>query len=313
VIATPGSLDPAGPVGRAAADLWWLMLALGVAVFVLFAVLLAASLLRRPGDDEVDTTADGGRLVRRWIVGGGVLLPLVIITVVFGATLVAMRDTPRASASEDLVIEIVGHQFWYEIRYPGADVVTANELHIPVGRPVSFELTSVDVIHSFWVPALGGKMDMMPDGTNTLVLQADEPGEHRSRCAEFCGLQHTRMGMVVVAEPEEDFAAWLEAQRAPAAEPADEVAARGQEVFLAADCASCHAVRGAGAEGVDGPDLTHLGSRRTLAAATLPNDTEHLTAWLTDPQAVKAGVDMPAAELSADELAALVAYLEGLE
>lgn len=309
VLAAAGAFDPQGPVARAADELWDLMLWLGIAVFVLFAALLALS-LRSRGDEEVPT-GDGSTLVRRWIVGGGVVLPLVVIPVVFGATLIAMRDTPRASASDDLVIEVIGHQYWYEVRYPSEGVTTANELHLPVGRPVSFELISEDVIHSFWVPELGGKMDLLPDHANTLVLEADEPGEHRSQCAEFCGLQHAHMGLVVVAEPEEDFDAWIEARRRPAAEPATEAAARGEDLFMA-NCASCHAIAGTEAVSTDGPDLTHLAARSTLAAGMLPNDRDHLLDWVRDPQAIKPGVAMPPAELSADELADLVDYLEGL-
>lgn len=227
ILVSRGSLEPAGPVAEAAADLWWLMLGLGTAVFLLFAGLLAFGLFARTSgrprpDEAVEPSGPPGRsgpsesgLIRRWIITGGVALPLVVITVVFGATLVAMRDTPRTAASDALVVEVVGHQFRYEITYPASGVTTVDELHLPVGRPVTFRLTSADVIHSFWVPELGGKMDMLPDGTNTLVLQADVPGEYHARCAEFCGLHHTRMTMRVIAQDEEDFAAWLDGQREP--------------------------------------------------------------------------------------------------
>lgn len=186
------------------ADLWWLMLALGAAVFAVFAVLLAVGLLRRPADPE----RAGGRS-DRWILGWGVLGPLVILAVVFGATIAAMRGVPGEAPADALVIEIVGHRWWYEVRYPDEGVTTNNELHLPVSRPVALRLTSADVIHSFWVPELGGKMDMLPDGVNTLVLQADEPGEHVSRCAEFCGLEHADMRLAVVAEPAASFDSWI--------------------------------------------------------------------------------------------------------
>jgi cytochrome c oxidase subunit II len=203
-----GGLDPQGPAAQAIADLWWLMLALGAVVFVAFCALLALALWRKPpsGDDGEEPRAGA------WLVGGGVVMPTVVLMVVFGATLVAMRVTPTEPPADALEIEVVGHQFWYEITYPEQGVTTRDELHIPVGRPVALHLTSADVIHSFWVPALGGKLDMLPDGVNTLVLQADEPGEHRSRCAEFCGLEHARMELLVVAEPAEQFAAWVAAQ-----------------------------------------------------------------------------------------------------
>jgi cytochrome c oxidase subunit 2 len=205
-----GALDPQGPAARAMADLWWLMLALGVVVFVVFAVLLAVGLVRRPVQPD---QADEGRRIRRWVVGGGVVMPTIVVLAVFAATIYAMRVVPTSAPSDALTIDIVGHQFWYEVTYPDEGITTRNELHIPVGRPVALRLTSADVIHSFWVPELGGKLDMLPDGVNTLVLEADEPGEHISRCAEFCGLEHAHMQLRVVAEPEDRFASWVETQR----------------------------------------------------------------------------------------------------
>lgn len=306
-----GSLDPQGPVAAAMADLWWLMLVLGTLVFLLFGVLLARGLRRSPDGEEVSADADR-RLIRRWLVGGGVILPGVVLTVVLAATLWAMRATPAAPDGA-LVIEVVGHQWWWEIRYPEQGVTTANEIHMPVGRPVVFELTSADVIHSFWVPPLGGKMDMLPERVNTMTLQADQPGRHRSQCAEFCGLQHARMAMIVVAESPEDFDAWLEANREPAAAPVGARAERGREVFRRADCARCHTIDGVAEGGAPGPDLTHLASRETLAAGTLDNTAEQLRRWLEDPQAVKPGIDMPVPELTDTELDDLVAYLQGLQ
>lgn len=204
-----GSLDPQGPVAEAMAGLWWLMLALGTLVFLVFAVLLAIALFRKPRDAEPTAQPSIGR----WIVGGGVVMPLVVIIVVFAATIIAMRAIPTTPPEDALVIDIVGRQFSYDISYPDQGVESVDELHIPVGRPVALRLTSADVIHSFWVPQLAGKLDMLPDDVTTLVLQADEPGEHQSRCAEFCGLHHATMVLTVVAESEERFADWLEAQR----------------------------------------------------------------------------------------------------
>lgn len=206
-----GALDPQGPVAGAMADLWWVMFALGVAVFAVVMGLLAAALLRRPqptGDAPAET---GGP--RGWIVGGGVIMPSIVLVAVLLATVSAMRVIPDRAPDDALVVEVVGHQWWWEVHYPEQGVTTTNELHLPVGRPVALQLTSADVIHSFWVPALGGKMDLLPDGTNTLVLQADEPGEHLSQCAEFCGLEHATMRLTVVAEPEEQLDAWLAVQQ----------------------------------------------------------------------------------------------------
>ena len=209
-----GSLDPQGPAAESMADLWWLMLWLGVAVFIVFAVLLAVGLFRRPDADHPPSSERFGR----WILAWGAVGPAVVILVVFVATVVAMRATPNQAPDDALVVEIVGHQWWYEVHYPEQDVTTTDELRIPTGRPVSLQLTSADVIHSFWVPELGGKLDMLPDGTNTLVLQADVPGEHVARCAEFCGLEHTAMQMRVVAEPVEQFEQWLDGRQQVAAD-----------------------------------------------------------------------------------------------
>jgi cytochrome c oxidase subunit 2 len=292
------------------ADLWWLMLGLGVAVFAVFAVLLGVGLFRRR---VAPRPAETSNLVGRWIVGGGVVMPLIVLVVVLVATIAAMRVVPSAAPPGALVVEIVGHQWWWEVHYPEQGITTANEVHLPVGRPVALQLTSADVIHSFWVPALAGKMDLLPDGTNTLVLEAAEPGEHVSQCAEFCGLQHANHALVVVAEPAERFAAWVAGQQRPAAEPTGAVAQRGQEVFLGSNCAECHAIRGTTAVATGGPDLTHLASRPTLGGAVLPNTPDRLAEWVADPHAIKPGVGMPAAELPDEELNALLAYLETLE
>ena len=207
-----GALDPQGPVSQAIADLWWLLLGLGGVVFVAVVVVLALGLFRRRPAAEQETNQRPNRF-GRWFVVGGVVAPLLILTIVFGATVRAIRLVPTTAPSDALVIEVVGHQFWWEVRYPDAGVTVTNELHLPVGRPVNLQLTSADVIHSFWVPALAGKLDLLPDHPNTLVLEADEAGVHRSRCAEFCGLEHTKMVLTVVAEPEDRFVSWLAERR----------------------------------------------------------------------------------------------------
>jgi cytochrome c oxidase subunit II len=204
-----GALDPQGPVSEAMADLWWLMLGLGLVVFVAVVVVLGLGLFRRRRGSEPPADRQRRDSFGRWFVVAGVVAPLVILVVVFGATVRAMRFVPTGAPPEALVIEVVGHQFWWEVRYPDRGVTVRDELHLPVGRPVNLQLSSSDVIHSFWVPELAGKIDMLPDHPNTLVLQADRPGRYVSRCAEYCGLEHTRMVMTVVAEPEERFAAWV--------------------------------------------------------------------------------------------------------
>jgi cytochrome c oxidase subunit 2 len=211
-LAEAGSFDPQGPVAEAMADLWWLMFWLGVAVFAVVAAVLVLGLFRRRQTAADPGRAEPGRF-GRWLVVGGVVGPMVVLIIVFVATVQAMRFVPTSAPPEALVIEVVGRQWSWEARYPEQGVIATNELHIPVGRRVNLQLRSVDVIHSFWVPELGGKMDLLPERTNTLVLQADRPGVHRSRCAEFCGLRHTDHRLVVVAEPQAQFDAWIAGRR----------------------------------------------------------------------------------------------------
>lgn len=303
-----GTLDPRGPGARQIDGLWQFMLVLGGVVFVLVTLLLAMGLFRRGRDDPSPPPSHSGR---GWLLGsvalstGGVLAVLV-------ATLGVMRDSPAASR-DDLTVDVIGHQWWWEIEYPDHDVVTANEIHVPAGRQTLFRLRSADVIHSFWIPELGGKKDLLPEDTTTLVLEADEPGTYRGQCAEFCGLQHAKMGVYVLASPLDEFDEWAVHHSRPAVEPDTPLERRGAEVFLEADCAGCHTIRGTEADGDRGPDLTHLADRRTLAAGTLRNTTEDLIAWVTDPHAYKDGVLMEPAELEDDDLDALVAYLGSLK
>ena len=204
-----GALDPQSPDAERIADLWWLMLWIGTAVTVIVLAILVVGLVRRGRGRSEDDVDPHGHGYQRWFVSLGVVVPAAILVVVFVATLVAMRAAADEAPPDALVVEIVGHQWWYEVRYPEQGVTLRNELRIPVGEPVELRLTSADVIHSFWVPELGGKRDLLPDDVNTLVLQADEPGEHVARCAEFCGLHHTTMHMTVVAEPADDFESWI--------------------------------------------------------------------------------------------------------
>ena len=207
---TAGSLDPAGPNAESIADLWWIMLFLGSAAFLVFAVALAIGLTRRPRERSAAGTQ---RQLDRWILGGGIVLPVVVVGIVFVATVVVMRDLPDEASDDALVVEITGFQWAYEVSYPDLGVERTDELHLPVGRQVALHLKSEDVIHSFWVPELAGKLDMLPDGTNVLVLEAAEPGEWVARCAEFCGERHWAMQLPVVAEPAQAFDAWVAEQR----------------------------------------------------------------------------------------------------
>ena len=310
----PSTLDPGGPAAAQIETLWWILFWISVAVFILFAAALGYAIFRRRADAEV-ITEETTRLATRWVVIAGIAIPAVILVATFFVMLPIMRDLEEPDEPYALTIEVVGELWWWRVFYPdpatGQRFETANEIHIPAGQPVQIRLRSDNVIHSFWVPQLHGKRDMIPGRQNTLWIQADEPGVYRGACTEFCGYQHAHMMFEVVAHPPEEFARWLAHAASPAVEPVDPLAREGKEVFVAA-CAQCHAIRGTVADGEFGPDLTHLASRRLLAAGTLPNTKGHLGGWISNPQAIKAGNKMPAVPLPAPELQALLVYLETL-
>jgi cytochrome c oxidase subunit II len=257
---------------------------------------------------------DGRRM--RWVLLGGLVFPLVVLVPLLGMTLRAMSGL-GANGDPGLLVEVVGHQYWWEVRYLDGDggvlFETANEIHLPVGRDVELRLEASDVIHSFWVPRLAGKLDMIPGRTNVLRLRADAAGEYRGQCAEYCGLQHARMSLLVVAMPEADYAAWAAAQAWPGAPPPDALATLGRDVFLGHACRACHTIRGTPAIGELGPDLTHVASRRTLAALTVPNTRGHLGGWIANPQDLKPGSRMPSVPLGQAEFNALLHYLGTLQ
>jgi cytochrome c oxidase subunit 2 len=216
-----------------------------------------------------------------------------------------------------MVIELTGNQWWWQVRYDNPDprriVTTANEIHIPVGRPVEIMGRSNDVIHSFWAPNLQGKRDLIPSRVTTIWIEADHPGTFRGQCAEFCGLQHAHMILWVIAEPEDKFDAWLNAQLRPSVSPTDAVKQRGQQVFLNHECIFCHSIRGTTAAGQVAPDLTHFGSRRGIAANTLPNTLGNLGGWIVDPQRIKPGTQMATVPIAPQDLQPLIEYLESLK
>jgi cytochrome c oxidase subunit II len=307
-------LHPAGPGAEYIAELWWLMLAAASAVFILvLAVLLRA--LTHKGPRAEPRTVPSGSGPTKWIVAGGVVLPTVVLVPLLVFTLHSLSELslPKAAGPE---VVVTGWQWWWDVQYEGDDpqlgMRTANEIHIPVGRPVRVQLLSEDVIHSFWVPALQGKLDLVPGKVNTTWIQADSAGDYGGECAEYCGLQHTRMQFRVIAMPAPEFANWLKAQRAPAVSPTDSLEREGLAVFMRSGCALCHAIRGTSARAVSGPDLTHLASRSTIAAGTLPNTPGHLAGWIANPQGIKPGNLMPAIPLRPRELQALLAYLSSL-
>jgi cytochrome c oxidase subunit 2 len=314
------ALDPAGPQASHIHSLWHLMLGLCTLVFVLVvAAAWFAVLRRRHGDTDVPDLADEPARARRLTRNVGVATAVSIVGLL--GLVVASVATDRALAGlphEDaLHIEITGHQWWWEVRYDDADPSkvfdTANEIHIPVGRTVALTLKADDVIHSFWVPNLHGKKDLIPGRTNTTMLRADAPGVYRGQCAEFCGYQHAWMGLLVVADTPADYARWEAAQRATPPEPSDATIAEGRRVFEGTTCAMCHAVQGTRANARRAPDLTHLASRRTLAAVALDNTPANRAAWVQDPQRFKPGSNMPPVQLPPEELGPLLAYLGSLQ
>jgi cytochrome c oxidase subunit II len=212
---------------------------------------------------------------------------------------------------------VTGHQWWWQAEYrydvPDSNVMTANEIHIPVGRPIKLELRSNDVIHSFWLPNLHGKKDLIPNYPTTFYFMADKPGTYWGQCAEFCGYQHAKMRFIVIAEPPDQFAAWIDAQRQPSVQPANDVQKRGQQIFMTSVCTQCHTIQGTRAGGSVGPNLTHIASRQYIAAGSLANTREHLANWVTDPQKFKPGIRMPMNEYSKEDLNALIDYLETLK
>jgi cytochrome c oxidase subunit II len=320
-------LDGSGRGADAIADLWWVMFWLSLIPTVIVLGMLVVILLRRrrQGDGEDPPAAaplEHERGERRIILLGGVALPLVLLLPVV-AMVIATAHARERTDVEAMEIGVTGHRFWWDLRYPapgnerldqGETFRTANELHIPVGRPVDLVVESEDVIHSIWIPRLDGKIDLTPGRTKRLRIEATEPGVHTGRCAEFCGASHALMRLRVVAHPQEEFEAWLEREAGPVATEPDE----GMRMAFGDSCAPCHDLRGVWEAGTFrgnlGPDLTHLASRRTIAAGILPNTREALGRWIIDPQRVKPDNNMPA-NIAPDggELADIVDFLEELE
>lgn len=311
-------LDPRGAAADSIYGLTHFLTWTATAVFLVVMAALAYAILRprASGEDEGEASpAVRQRLTR--IVAGAVAVTALILFAHLGVSFATDRAMAAIASPDAIQIEVRGRQWFWDITYqdtvPANQLSTSNEIHIPVGRPILLKMTSTDVIHSLWIPNLHGKKDLIPGHWTTTYLRADSPGVYRAQCAEYCGMQHAKMALVVVAEPEEQFRQWYRANLAPAPEPADSVTLRGREVFLGASCALCHTIRGTSAGSRNGPELTHIGSRRSLAAGTLPNTRGHLQGWIVNPQGVKPGVRMPANDLSPNDLNALVRYLESLK
>ena len=314
-----GYLHTHGLHANAGTALLWGMMLIAIAVVVIVTALLLAAMFRRreaipplSGRTSVERPPEG----RSWIVVGTAVSTVVLFAVtiwtVFVLAAIARAPTDQAASFR---LQVIGHQWWWEVRYLGDDpsltFTTANEIHIPVGQAVQVTLTGLDVIHSFWVPALAGKTDVIPGQTNETWLEAQMPGIYRGQCTEYCGHQHAHMAFEVIASPAQEFEEWRNVQIANAA-TIDESLLAGQNLFLE-KCGICHAVRGTLAGGIFGPNLSHLMTRTTIAAGTLPNTAGYLTAWIADPQQIKPGSLMPQIDLTPTELNHISLYLQSLK
>jgi cytochrome c oxidase subunit II len=314
---TQSSLDPVGPLAANIARLWWFSLAVATVVYLLVIGAMCWALARARRRERTAEAIDVGHEGRMTTaVTWATAATIVILLVFLGYDLSVGRTLSPIPKAHPLTIEVTGHQWWWEVQYADTAVhdrfTTANEIHVPVGQPVLFTLTSTDVIHSIWVPNLAGKKDLIPGYTQSFWFRADTAGTYRGQCAEFCGHQHAKMALFIIAEPLDRYQTWVAAQRDTAGTPVDSVAARGREVFMTGTCAMCHSIEGTTAGSHAGPDLTHLASRRTIAAGTLPNTRGNLAGWIVDPQRIKPGVKMPPNQLRPNDLDALLTYLQSL-
>ena len=311
------TLDPQGLQSEQILHTLFIFLAVAAIVWIAVVIVLGLGMLRRKrsADRPLDLHQAFEERTGRVIMGLGVATTAIVL----GLSLVsyAGQRTVFAKGENALTLKIVGHQWWWEVRYeddsPHRSFVTANEIRIPTGQPVKVELESADVIHSFWVPSLTGKMDLITGQKNELQFTAKRAGVYRGQCAEFCGLQHAHMAFTVIALPPDEFGRWRDRENQSANSPADQLGKQGEALFRARGCALCHNIGGTLAGGQLGPDLTHIGSRTTIAAGTLPNTPATLGGWIADPQHIKPGNFMPKMPLQSDELIAILHYLEQLK
>ena len=320
----PGNQTALNPVGPGAARIEFefaLIFWITAAVYCIVLIGLLIAIARRGHSlntmpDPLPTDQISERRARR-VVGAGVAVTIVLLFVMLISSFETGRALGDVNAEDALTIDVYGHQWWWEIRYPNNEaykiVETANEIHVPVGRPIRFHGTSRDVIHSFWAPNVNGKRDLIPGYETEVVWQVDKPGRWRGQCAEYCGEQHAHMSFFIVAESKEQFARWLTDQAKSAVEPGTPQALRGQQVFMTHACVLCHSIRGTAAGSRVGPDLTHIASRATIAAGALPNSIGNLGGWILNPQSIKPGCRMPPNQLFGSELQDLLAYLEALQ
>jgi cytochrome c oxidase subunit 2 len=315
------ALKPAGVQATRIFELWNLTLIVCSVVFAAILVAFFWALLRTPSASE-ETSPDLSsvehpeRRAHRAVLAATIISMLLLCGLV-AADVLTDRALSRLPVDDALHIQLTGHQWWWEARYEAdkglPEFALANELHVPVGRPVIVSLVAADVIHTFWAPNLHGKKDMIPGRDATIEFRADHAGTYRGQCAEFCGYEHALMAFSVVAQRTADYEAWAAHQRQPAPAPADTTAQRGLQVFMTGTCAKCHTIQGTDANGTLGPDLTHLASRQTIAAGTLANNRGNLAGWIVDPRTLKPASLMPPSRLPPDDLQALLAYLGDLK
>jgi cytochrome c oxidase subunit II len=310
VLATsPSTLSPAGSEAHHLANVWWIMFGIAVGVYVIVGGLIVIASLRGRRHEPIE----GPSRHDDWFIWiGGVAAPVAILLFIAFLT-VHTGAALRAPAKNQLAIHVVGHQWWWEFGYPGTSVVTANEVHVPVGQPLEFDIDSVDVNHSFWVPQLAGKEDAVPGQHNTLRFTVRTAGTYLGECAEFCGQQHANMRFRVIAVSPGDFAIWLAHEKNITTVPQSDLGERGEVAFTSNACAGCHTIRGTSAVGMIGPDLTDMGSRTGIGANTVANTPSNLAQWIEHPAHFKPDVKMPPATISNSDVQAIVAYLEGLK
>jgi cytochrome c oxidase subunit 2 len=315
------ALKPTGVQAEHIHSLWEILLWTCTAVFIAVVGACGLALWRAPRATE-NTPADAAvskaperPLMRAVVVSSTISIAGLVALVI--ASVLTDRALATLPLNDGVAIQVTANQWWWDIKYeadqPSKVFTTANELHIPVGRPVIVQLNARDVIHSFWVPNLHGKKDLIPGRTSTIQFRADKPGIYRGQCAEFCGYEHAKMAFLVIAEPPDEYEKWVAAQRSVPQEPTTNGAKRGQTVFMNSTCVMCHTIQGTTALARTAPDLTHVASRLTLAAGTLANTRGNLAGWILDPQNVKPGANMPAHSFASDDLNALLDYLESLK
>ncbi|MEO7043091.1 MAG: cytochrome c oxidase subunit II [Gemmatimonadaceae bacterium] len=316
----PSFMHPAGGPAGSQAALGWELTAAAVATVIIISVILIVALAKRRRPAEIDESGHGSA---RWKIKSGVnwiytglAITVVVLIVTFGLTVASINASTHAPNTPPITLNITAHQWWWEAdisdSVPSHSFTTANEIHVPVGVPILVRVQSPDVIHSFWIPELGGKIDVVPGQINESWIRADRAGVYRGQCAEYCGLQHAHMAFTVVAEPPAEYEAWAAAQREEASTPDSNTTAAAGEAVFTRSCGGCHAVRGSGALGRIGPDLTHVAGRLTIAAGLIDNSPTALAKWIQNPQAMKPGVYMPTVGLAQTEVDEVVAYLETL-